>query len=328
MIESVVTKRLGALPVAAEFLRRLDVAGIVDALCPPDPRAEPTHGQMIEVLGANRLTAPALLFRDGDRARSWAVEKVFGVEAHLLGDDRLARALDAIAPHLDRPAGSVGAAAIAGFGIGVARTHWDMTSMSVHGAYPEAGQDEDYPMVKFGHPKDRRVDLKQVRAWHFDEQVPAAQAAADGWYALVASRPIEQATPAQVLLDYRGQGDAERRYGDVKGATGGHPSVVQHARRVAALVQIVCLALLVFCLIERQVRQALERDGDGTMPGIHPGRRRVRPTGRMILHHLGELQLRIRRATDPPTIILSQVVRVDLIDPLGPAVRRPRWLQT
>ncbi len=36
--------------------------------------------------------------------------------------------------------------------------------MSVHGAYPEAGQDEDYPMVKFGHPKDRRVDLKQVQA--------------------------------------------------------------------------------------------------------------------------------------------------------------------
>lgn len=37
-IESVVTnKRLGALPVAAEFLRRLDVAGIIDALCPPNP---------------------------------------------------------------------------------------------------------------------------------------------------------------------------------------------------------------------------------------------------------------------------------------------------
>lgn len=37
VIESVVTWRLGALPVAAEFLRRPDVAGIVDALYPPDP---------------------------------------------------------------------------------------------------------------------------------------------------------------------------------------------------------------------------------------------------------------------------------------------------
>jgi transposase len=165
-------------------------------------------------------------------------------------------------------------------------------------------------------------------AWHFDEQVLAAQAAADGWYALITSRPIEQATPAQILLDYKGQGDAERRYGDFKGPLAVTPVFVQHNRRVAALVQVICLALLVFCLIERQVRQALERDGDGTMPGIYPGRRRVRPTGRMILHHLGELQLRIRGATDPPTIILSRVVHVDLLDLLGLDVRRPRWLQT
>jgi transposase len=39
-----------------------------------------------------------------------------------------------------------------------------MTSMSVHGDYPESEQDEQFPIVKFGHPKDRRVDLKQVQA--------------------------------------------------------------------------------------------------------------------------------------------------------------------
>ncbi|MEH0510516.1 hypothetical protein QBC31_07040 [Streptomyces sp. B21-079] len=62
---SVVTKRLGAVPVAAEFLRRLDAAGIVDGLRPPDSRAVLTHGQVIEVVVANRLTAPAPLFRVG-----------------------------------------------------------------------------------------------------------------------------------------------------------------------------------------------------------------------------------------------------------------------
>ncbi|MDT0347801.1 IS1634 family transposase, partial [Streptomyces litchfieldiae] len=127
-------------------------------------RADLTHGQVIEVLVANRLTAPAPLFRVGDWARDWAVEEVFGIEAELLNDDRLARALDAIAPHLDRLAGSVGAAAIGAFGLDTARIHWDMTSMSVHGAYPVEDQDEDYPMVRYGHPKDRRVDLKQVQA--------------------------------------------------------------------------------------------------------------------------------------------------------------------
>ncbi|MFE9926701.1 hypothetical protein ACFYQA_35690 [Streptomyces sp. NPDC005774] len=48
----------------------------------------------------------------------------------------------------------------------------------------------------------------------------------------------------------------------------------------------------------------------------------------MIPHHLGELQLRIRGATDPPTITLVRVVRVDLLGLLGLDVRRPRRLRT
>nr|WSY48803.1 DUF4277 domain-containing protein [Streptomyces sp. NBC_00886] len=87
-----VEKRLGALPVAAEFLRRLDVAGIVDGLCPSASSAHLTHGQVIEALVANRLTSPIPLFRVGDWARTWAVEEVLGIEAGLLNDDRLARA--------------------------------------------------------------------------------------------------------------------------------------------------------------------------------------------------------------------------------------------
>ncbi|WP_406378694.1 DUF4277 domain-containing protein [Streptomyces sp. NBC_01618] len=72
-----VEKRLGALPVAAEFLRRLDVAGIVDEVCPGGASAQLTHGQVIEALVVNRLTSPAPLVRVGDWARTWAVEEVF-----------------------------------------------------------------------------------------------------------------------------------------------------------------------------------------------------------------------------------------------------------
>lgn len=51
--------------------------------------------------------------------------------------------MDAIAPHLEHITGTVGARAIGEFGIDVSRLHWDMTSMSVQGAYPAEGQDED-----------------------------------------------------------------------------------------------------------------------------------------------------------------------------------------
>jgi hypothetical protein len=76
----VVERRLGALPASAEFLRRLDVAGIIDELCPVREVAHLTHGQVVEALIANRLSSPTSMVRVEDWARKWAVEEVFGIE--------------------------------------------------------------------------------------------------------------------------------------------------------------------------------------------------------------------------------------------------------
>lgn len=116
-----------------------------------DDQADLTYGQVIEVLVANRLPAPAPLVRVQPWAAQWAVGEAFGVEPALLNDDRIGRALDAIAPHLDQIAGSVGAAAIEAFGIDVTRNHLDLTSMSMHGDYSE--ETEGFPAVRFGYPK-------------------------------------------------------------------------------------------------------------------------------------------------------------------------------
>src|SRR5262249_24908176 len=142
----VVERRLGALPASAEFLRRLDVAGIIDELCPVRDVAHLTHGQVIEVLVANRLSSPTSMVRVEDWARKWGVEEVFGVGPERLNDDRLVRALDAIAPYLEQITGSVGAQAIAEFGVDVTQIHWDMTSMSLFGAYED--QEEGFPQVR------------------------------------------------------------------------------------------------------------------------------------------------------------------------------------
>ena len=110
-------KILGSLPVIAEFCRRLDIAGIVDRACPVRDVAIATHGRVIEALVANRLTSPQPLSHIEDWAREWAVAEVFGVDADALNDDRVGRALDAVAPALAGIVGSVGVNAIAGFGI-------------------------------------------------------------------------------------------------------------------------------------------------------------------------------------------------------------------
>jgi hypothetical protein len=176
-----VEKALGALPVVAAFGRRLGIAGTIDRLCPARDVAIATHGQVIEALVANRLTSPAPLVHVEDWARAFAVPEVFRVAADSLNDDRVGRALDAIAPHLDEIVGSVGARAIAEFGIDVSRLHWDMTSISLVGDYdsPEAG----FIAPSYGKPKDRRVDRKQVQtglAVTGDGGIPVFHRAYDG----------------------------------------------------------------------------------------------------------------------------------------------------
>jgi hypothetical protein len=147
----VLEKRLGSLPVIADFSRRLDIAGIIDGLCPIRDIALATHGQVIEIMIANRLTSPSAMAGISGWAKTGAVPEVYGIAASSLGDDRLARALDAVADNVDRIVGSVGAAAIDVFGIDVTRLHWDMTSISLFGAYDH--NDPDYPQPGWGTRK-------------------------------------------------------------------------------------------------------------------------------------------------------------------------------
>ncbi|MFE3881789.1 hypothetical protein ACFXPQ_02490 [Streptomyces lydicus] len=64
------------------------------------------------------------------------------------------------------------------------------------------------------------------------------------------------------------------------------------------------------------------------MAGLYPDNRRVRPTGRMILCHLGELNLRIGNVTDPPTVQITRGVQLRLLELLGIEVTQTRWPQT
>jgi hypothetical protein len=174
-------KQLGSLPVIADFSRRLDIAGIVDRACPMRDVGPLSHGQVIEALIANRLTSPKAMVAVSDWAHAWAVDEVFGIDPDTLNDDRLGRALDALAGQVDQVVGSIGAKAIDVFGIDVARCHWDMTSMSLYGAYDQT--DADYPAPAFGHPKDRRTDLRQVQtgiAVSADGGIPVFARAYDG----------------------------------------------------------------------------------------------------------------------------------------------------
>ena len=521
-------KALGALPVVADFCQRLDLRGIVDRACPIRDVATLTHGQVICALVANRLTSPTPLWRVEDWARAWAVEEVFAIPPDTLNDDRIGRALDAIAPKLDQLVGSVGAQAIAAFGLQVARLHWDMTSISLYGAYDEV--EDGFIAPRFGHPKDRRPDLKQVQtglavtgdggvpifhrgydggagevvqvagamralrklagerrfllvgdsklvsyanlrdllaaeldfiapasktyvpaevlaslevaaatpvdylaerdqgkppdqrgsyrvvedtmtitgkrkadpvlrlrrvlvwssaragaaatararklerangdlqrlqhglggrhypdvaavqarlaaiakgrrvsallraqvgvdergtptlAWWFDPDALAAEQATDGWYALLTNLDPAQAAAAEVLARYKGQEVVERRYGSFKGPLAVAPMFLQSNRRIQALVTVICLALLIFCLVEREVRRAIAPAS--TLDGLYVGQP-AKPTGRLIFQALARLRLIPASGHDPPIIpqpppLQARLLQLLDVDPTQP----------
>jgi len=515
-------KTLGALPVIAELCRRLDLAGIIDRACPIRDVAIATHGQVIETLVANRLTSPTPLVHVEDWANQWAVPEILGVEAAALNDDRIGRALDAIAPKLEAIVGSVGAAAIAVFGVDVARLHWDMTSISLYGAYPDVEQGFVEP--RYDHPKDRRPDLKQVQtglavsgdggvpifhraydggaaeasqvtgamqalrklagerrfllvgdsklvsypnlaalidagvefiapaskayvdtatlaaqdvetavpvdyvaerdqakpaeargawrvvedqmtlagkrksdpvlqlrrifvwssaragaaktarakkldrarddlqrlerglggrhyptvkkvterlaviarqrrvkaylrydvgvdeagkptlAWRFDEDALAAEAAADGWYALLTNLDPTEVDAAEVLRRYKGQEAVERRYGNFKGPLAVAPMFLRSNRRIEALISVICLALLIFCLVERALRLAIAPAL--VLAGLWAGRP-AKPTGRLIFTALSRLRLIPATATSPAVIPRPPPLQARILELLG-----------
>jgi hypothetical protein len=112
-----------------------------------------------------------------------------------------------------------------------------------------------------------------------DEPAIAAAAASDGIYAL-ATNLRGRLSAGRVLRLYKGQQIVERRHRDYKQTLKVRPIFLHNDDRIHALLSIVGIALLIFGLIETELRKRL--DGE-LLPGLLPEGRAAKPTGRNIL---------------------------------------------
>ncbi|MGH3798490.1 MAG: IS1634 family transposase [Pseudonocardiaceae bacterium] len=141
------------------------------------------------------------------------------------------------------------------------------------------------------------VTGKPTLSWYFDENALAGEAATDGWYALLTNLPAD-ITATEVLRRYKGQEAVERRYGALKGPLAVAPMFLHNNRRITALITVICLALLVFCLVERTVRHAIAPAA--TLERLQVGRPAI-PTGKLIFQALAGLRLLPATAGRPAT---------------------------
>lgn len=83
-------------------------------------------------------------------------------------------------------------------------------------------------------------------------------------------------------------------------------------RRIAALVTVICLALLIFCLVERQVRQALAEQGQTRVQSLYAGRPAT-PTARLIFRALATMKIIPGVGQSPPVIPQPTPLQLQLL---------------
>ena len=149
-------RHVGPLLLVAHYLRRLGLVDLVDHAVPMRGRAMLTHGEVIAALVANRLCAPAPLYDVAGWASSAAMAELFGVPAGLLNDDRLGRALEALAPAAEQVRGALALAAASRCGADLSRLHLDMTAVRFTGGYTGSA------LVAKGWAADRTI-ARQVK---------------------------------------------------------------------------------------------------------------------------------------------------------------------
>jgi len=157
-----ISKRLGALPVILQVLRKLDIREIVDRYCPIREVADYTHGQMAEIFILNRLTAPHPLYRFDLWAEEFAVAELCQIDSAKLNDDRLGRSLDVMADFLEAINAEIALRAVTVFGLSLEQAHLDITSFLFEGVYKSS--DPEYPMVKRGYNAEKDFKRRQVKA--------------------------------------------------------------------------------------------------------------------------------------------------------------------
>jgi hypothetical protein len=149
-------RHVGPLLLVSHYLQRLGLVKLIDEMVPMRGRAQLTHGEVIAALVASRLAGPAPLYDVAGWASSAAMTELLGVPGMLLNDDRLGRALEALAPVAEQVRGKLALAAATCCGVDMSRLHLDLTAVRFTGAYADSA------LVEKGWAADRSI-ARQVK---------------------------------------------------------------------------------------------------------------------------------------------------------------------
>ena len=123
-----------------------------------------------------------------------------------------------------------------------------------HG-FKQARRGRPGPDTAYRKITKRRFDVQ----WNTDQDAIAYDRKSDGMYPLLTND--RSLTAAQVLEAHKGQPTIEKRFEQIKTVHEIAPVFLKNEGRIEALFTLYFLALLVQALIERELRQAMAREG-------------------------------------------------------------------
>jgi transposase len=129
---------LGPLALLTPLLDRMQVANIIDRHLPPDPQLEFSHGQVLSLLLAARLSSPTALVNVADWAAHNGADILWNIPADKLNDDRLGRALDAFFRQRHSIQACVTEQILRLANVSRDHLHFDTTHLAFHGAYEDS----------------------------------------------------------------------------------------------------------------------------------------------------------------------------------------------
>jgi hypothetical protein len=149
---------------------------------------------------------------------------------------------------------------------------------------------------------------KPIITWRRPDNALATASTLDGLYALATNLPDDgPLTALDVLRIYKDQWIVEQRHRDLKQTLRVRPVFLHNDDRIEALVAVIGIAVLIFGLIEAELRAAL---GDGVpLPGILPEGRAGRPTARAALAAFDGLSV----TYTPSGLVLDRLTQVQRI---------------
>lgn len=130
----------GTLPVILPICRKLDIAGIVDEICPMKQGDHLTHGQVAEFVILHILQAQRRLplYRLEQWADRYSMRVLYDHEPEHFNDDRIRSTLDTIADHIPDIEVAVVSRALHVYDINAETIHWDLTHVTFSGVHEES----------------------------------------------------------------------------------------------------------------------------------------------------------------------------------------------